>query len=78
MWRNITYRRINDVDRLRYLLWKNYLLTIRTKSKVFSLIGIPILFTLIFFVIRLLRPDVEMEHKIFPKLHLFHGLKVDK
>lgn len=65
MWRNTTYTRITDFDRLGLLLWKNYLLVTRTKTKVLALIAVPVLFTLIFLLIKILMADVETDHRSY-------------
>lgn len=78
MWRNMSYKRITDIDRLGFLLWKNYLLATRTKSKVISLIGVSFLFIMVFVVVRILRPDVQIDPQLYPCLNITHGLKVLK
>lgn len=74
----MSYKRITDLDRLCFLLWKNYKLATRTKSKTISLIAVPILFTSVFIVVRILKPDIQVDHKFYPSLNITHGLKVLK
>lgn len=66
MWLNApSYKRITDFDRLQLLLWKNSLLITRTRSKLFTLIFVPLLFISVFVAIKLLLPDEEADHQSY-------------
>ena len=65
MWRNMAFKRITNIDRLGLLLWKNYRLVIRTRTKVFALIAIPVCFAMTFLIIKMAMPMSEKDHRTY-------------
>lgn len=70
MWRNISYKRITNLDRLGLLLWKNYLLIVRTQSKILTLIFVPLLLLTVFIGVKLALPDEYVDHMSYEPLNL--------
>lgn len=68
MWRNLSYKRTTNLDRLRLLLWKNYMLIFRTQSKILTLVFVPLIFLAVFICVRLVMVDDQVDHRTYESI----------